>query len=69
MSVSINAHKSKKEGNDHESIQSNTTPAPGYQKESDNSTSRHHDSRVNRQIINHMVYFDQFFCILISYSF
>ena len=29
-------HKSKKEGKDQESIQSNTTPDPGYQWKSDN---------------------------------
>ena len=34
--------KSKKEGKDQESIQSSTTPDPGYQRESDNVTIRHH---------------------------
>ena len=34
--------KSKKEGKDQESIQSSTTPCPGYQWESDNFTIRHH---------------------------
>ena len=34
--------KSKKEGKDQESIQSITTPDPGYQWESDNFTIRHH---------------------------
>ena len=33
---------SKKEGKDQESIQSSTTPGPGYQWESDNVTIRHH---------------------------
>ena len=33
---------SKKEGKDQESIQSSTTPDPGYQWESDNVTIRHH---------------------------
>ena len=37
-----NAQESKKEGNDQESIQSSTTPEPGYQWESDNFTIRHH---------------------------
>ena len=32
----------KKEGKDQESIQSSTTPDPGYQWESDNFTIRHH---------------------------
>ena len=32
----------KKEGKDQESIQSRTTPDPGYQWESDNFTIRHH---------------------------
>ena len=35
-------NKSKKEGKDQESIQSSTTPDPGYQWESDNVTIRHH---------------------------
>ena len=34
--------QSKKEGKDQESIQSSTTPDPGYQWESDNVTIRHH---------------------------
>ena len=34
--------QSKKEGKDHESIQSSTTPDLGYQWESDNVTIRHH---------------------------
>ena len=34
--------KSKKGGKDQESIQSSTTPDPGYQWESDNFTIRHH---------------------------
>ena len=38
LSISL----SKKEGKDQESIQSNTTPDPGYQWESDNVTIRHH---------------------------
>ena len=32
----------KKEGKDQESIQSSTTPDPGYQWDSDNVTTRHH---------------------------
>ena len=37
-------NKSKKEGKNQESIQSSTTPDPGYmyQRESDNVTIRHH---------------------------
>ena len=35
-------YPSKKEGKDQESIQSSTTPVPGYQWESDNFTIRHH---------------------------
>ena len=34
--------KSKKEGKDQESIQSSTTPGPGYPWENDNVTIRHH---------------------------
>ena len=34
--------KKKKEDKDQESIQSSTTPDPGYQWESDNFTIRHH---------------------------
>ena len=37
-----NNFESKKEGKDQESIQSSTTPDPGYQWESDNFTIRHH---------------------------
>ena len=40
--VSIFTNKSKKEGKDQESIQSSTTPDPGYQWESDKVTIRHH---------------------------
>ena len=35
-------YESKKEGKDQESIQSSTTPDPGYQWESDNVTIKHH---------------------------
>ena len=35
--------ESKKEGKNQESIQSSTTPDPGYQWESDNVTIRHHN--------------------------
>ena len=35
-------HENKKEAKDQESIQSSTTPDPGYQWESDNVTIRHH---------------------------
>ena len=41
--------KSKKEGNDQESIQSSTTPDSGYQGESDNVTIRHHNQEPRRQ--------------------
>ena len=34
--------QSKKEGKDQESIQSSTTSDPGYQRESDNFTIKHH---------------------------
>ena len=40
--VALLAHPSKKEGKDQESIQSSTTPDPGYRWESDNVTIRHH---------------------------
>ena len=36
------AHESKKEDKEQESIQSTTTPDPGYQWESDDVTNRHH---------------------------
>ena len=39
--LKLNCHN-KKEGKDQESIQSSTTPDPGYQWESDNVTSRYH---------------------------
>ena len=35
-------YQSKKDGKDKESIQSSTTPDPGYHWESDNFTTRHH---------------------------
>ena len=41
--------QSKKEGKDHESIQSSTTPDPGYQWESDNVTIRHHKQEPRGQ--------------------
>ena len=41
-SVTSSNKKIKKEGKDQESIQSSTTPDPGYQWESDNVTIRHH---------------------------
>ena len=40
--IYIYKYTSKKEGKDQESIQSSTTPDPGYQWESDNFTIRHH---------------------------
>ena len=39
-------HKSKKEGKDQESIQSSTTPDPGYQWKSNKLTIRHHKWQV-----------------------
>ena len=41
--------KSKKKGKDQESIQSSTTPDPGYQWESDNLTIRHHKQKPRGQ--------------------
>ena len=40
---------SKKEGKDQESIQSSTTPDPGYQWESDNFTIKHHKRKPRGQ--------------------
>ena len=42
VSSQAKSNRSKKEGKDQESIQSSTTPDPGYQWESDNVTIRHH---------------------------
>ena len=51
-------HKSKKEGKDQESIQSSTTPDPGYQWESDNFTIRHHKREPSGQPIkSHILLF------------
>ena len=44
------SHQSKKEGKDQESIQSHTTPYPGYQLESDNVTIRHHTREPRGQL-------------------
>ena len=41
--------KRKKEDKDQESIQSSTTPDPGYQWESDNFTIRHHKRELMGQ--------------------
>ena len=41
--------KSKKEGKDQESIQSSTTPDPGYQWENDNVTIRQHKRELRGQ--------------------
>ena len=38
----LNISESKKKNKDQKSIQSSTTPDPGYQWESDNFTTRHH---------------------------
>ena len=62
-----NSFESKKEGKDQKSIQSSTTPDPGYQWESDNFTIRHpnesqevspfpagdHKASVNRRARKH----------------
>ena len=41
--MSVKTHsESKQEGKDQQSIQSSTTPDPGYRWESDNVTIRHH---------------------------
>ena len=42
VSYEIYDDESKKKGNDQESIQSSTTPDPGYQWEIDNFKIRHH---------------------------
>ena len=42
LTFTLRVFVSKKEGKDQESIQSSTTPDPGYQWESDNVTIRHH---------------------------
>ena len=41
--------QSKKKAKDQESIQSSTTPDPGYQWESDNFTIRHHEREPRGQ--------------------
>ena len=41
--------QSKKDGNDQESIQSSTTPDPGYQWESNKLTVRHHRLELRSQ--------------------
>ena len=41
--------QSKKDGNDQESIQSNTTPDPGYKWESNKLTVRHHRRELRSQ--------------------
>ena len=45
-----NSKESKKEGKDQESIQSSTTPDPGYQWENDNATTRHHKREPRGQL-------------------
>ena len=45
-------NQSKKEGKNQESIQSSTTPDPGYQWESDNVTTRHHKQETRGQESN-----------------
>ena len=46
----VELNESKKEGKDQESIQSSTTPDPGYQYESDNFTIRHHKPEPRGQL-------------------
>ena len=43
VAKSLDPDQSKKEGKGQESIQSSTTPDPGYQWESDKVTIRHHE--------------------------
>ena len=45
----LHAQQSKKEGKEHESIQSSPTPDPGYQLESDNVTIRQHKRKPRGQ--------------------
>ena len=51
--------QSKKDGKDQESIQSSTTPGPGYQWESNKLTVRHH-KREPRGQDNLQIYFNFF---------
>ena len=54
--------QSKKEGKDQESIQSSTTPDPGYQWESDNFTIRYHKREPRGQPFpnrSQMIYFSK----------
>ena len=46
----VELNESKKEGKDQESIQSSTTPDPGYQWENDNFTIRHHKREPRGQL-------------------
>ena len=47
--LSRETHESKEEGKDQESVQSRTTPDPGYQRETDNFTIRHHQREPRGQ--------------------
>ena len=51
IEVVVFAHLCKKEGKNQESIQSSTTPHPGYQWESDNVTIRHQKRALSQQVI------------------
>ena len=48
--------QSKNEGKDQESIQSSTTPDPGYQWESDNVTIRHHKREPRVSVVSGFSY-------------
>ena len=48
--------QSKKDGKDQESIQSGTTPDPGYQWESNKLTARHHKRELRSQDILQIYY-------------
>ena len=51
MMIMHNFNECKKKGKYKESIQSSTTPDPGYQWESDNVTIRHHERESRGQSI------------------
>ena len=53
--MTTQVHKSKKEGKDHESIQSSTTPDPVYQWKSNKLTIRHHKREASGQPFSQQV--------------
>ena len=74
-------NESKKEGKNQESIQSSTTPDPGYQWESDNFTIRHHKlepraqpfpsrwpQSLGKSCLNFFLANSDFFCLLITFA-